>query len=330
MIKRFLALFAVTCGLAASGSTAKADSTLKIVFPTTPHTFALPHFIAQDLGWLKDAGLTIDEQWLIGDTTVVRMCLTGDVDTAVTGNIATFTSIAAGASIQAYAAQQSVADFQLVADKSIQNFADFAGKRFAAGPPQSIQTELARILLQKHGVDVGAVEFMQSGGTPDRLKALVAGQAQGTLLATAFALQSLKYPQLHIMVSIPQEFPGMGYSYLVATKKALADPEKRKMLETYTQLAVVRASRYIVDHPDEALKVLLKRVPSLDADTGREAITALNRDHVWGINGGIEPETTDFSVKFSRDTGSLDKPLTYADIVDPSLVNEALAKEGKR
>jgi len=36
-----------------------------MVFPTTPHAFALPHFIANDLGWLAEKGIEIEEQWLI-------------------------------------------------------------------------------------------------------------------------------------------------------------------------------------------------------------------------------------------------------------------------
>ena len=58
---------------------------LKVVFATPPTTYALPHFVAQDLGWLKSRGLTIEEVFLVGDANALRALLSGQGDLAAPG-----------------------------------------------------------------------------------------------------------------------------------------------------------------------------------------------------------------------------------------------------
>ena len=330
-----LAVAAIFAGVASFAGGAIAQSTaltnLKIVFPTSPHTFALPHFVASDKGWLKENGLDVEEQWLIGDTTVIRLIVTGDADLCVTGLPAAFSAVAAGAQIKAIGSQQSIFDFQMVANKAVATVADLSGKRFAAGPPLSIQTEVPRVIMRKYGVDPEKVQFLQAGGTPERLQAVVSGAADATLIGTAFALQAAaKYPTLHILTTVPKEFPGMGFSYVMATNKSLADPAKRKAMEIYVEQAVVRASRFIMDNPDEAVKILLKRVPSLDPEIAKQSVAFMNSQNMWGPNGGIERAITDFTIKFSVESKMIPTAVTYEQVVDPSLVNDALAHLGRR
>jgi ABC-type nitrate/sulfonate/bicarbonate transport system substrate-binding protein len=304
---------------------------LSIVFPTSPHTFALPHFVAADKGWLAENGLDVQEQWLVGDTTVIRLIVTGDADLCVTGLPAAFSAIVAGAQIKAVGSEQRIFDFQMVANTSVAKIADLAGKRFAAGPPLSIQTEVPRVIMRKYGLDPAQVAFLQAGGTPERLQAVVSGAADATLIGTAFALQAAaKYPNLHILTTVPKEFPGFGFSYVMASSKGLADPAKRKAMETYVEQAVVRASRYIMDNPEEATKILLKRVPSLDPEIARRSVDFMNAQNMWGVNGGLEPEITNFTVKFSVDSKMIPTAVTYEQVVDPSLVDDALSHLGRR
>ena len=327
----FAALTVAVCGsLAAAPSEAETKTKLKIAFPTSPHAFALPHFIATDLGWLAEKGVEVEEQWIIGDTTVIRLIVAGDADMSVTGMPAAFSAVAAGAPIKAIGSQQVIFDFQMIAVKSITKIEDLVGKRFAAGPPLSIQTEVPRVIMRKYGVDPAKVNFIQAGGTPERLKAIAAGQAEASLIGTVFALQAVKNPNIHILTTVPKEFPGFGFSYFVVTNRMLADPVKRAALQTYVDQAIVRASRYLVDNQDEAVKILLKRVPSLDPEIAKAAVTELTRDKVWGINGGTERSTMEFTAKFTVESQMVDKLVTYEQVVDPSLVESALSRMGRR
>ncbi len=308
-----------------------AQTKLKVVFPTSPHAFALPHFVAMEKGWLKEAGLDIEEQWLIGDTTVIRLIVTGEADLCITGMPAAFSAVGAGAQIKAIGSHQVIFDFQLLANKNIAKIEDLVGKRFAAGPPLSIQTEVPRVIMRKYGIDPDKVQFQQAGGTPERLQAVVGGVADAALIGTSFALQAVaRYPNVHVLTTVPKEFPGMGFSYIMATSKALSDPAKKKAMEAYVEQSAIRGSRFIVDNPEEAVQILLKRVPSLDPAIAKQSVADLNRDKVWGINGGVDREVTDFTIKFTLDSKMLLTPVTFEQVVDPSLVNSALARTGKR
>jgi ABC-type nitrate/sulfonate/bicarbonate transport system substrate-binding protein len=323
--------FAVADFIGTASAQTVQKTKLKIAFPTSPHAFALPHFVAMEKGWLSEAGLDVEEQWLIGDTTVIRLIVTGEADMCVTGLPAAFSAVAAGAQVKAIGSQQVIFDFQMVTNKSITKVADLAGKRFAAGPPLSIQTEVPRVIMRKYGLDPEKVQFQQAGGTPDRLQAVVGGVADATLIGTSFALQAAaKYPNVHVLTTVPKEFPGMGFSYVMATTKALADPAKKKAMEAYIEQSTIRASRFIMDNPEEAVKILLKRVPSLDPEIAKQSVADLNKDNVWGVNGGLDREVTDFTIKFSLESKMIPSPVTYEQVVDPSLVNAALARAGKR
>ena len=49
---------------------------------------------------------------------------------------------------------------------------------------------------------------------------------------------------------------------------------------------------------------------------------------VWGVNGGVDPEITEFTVKVQMEMGGLKKKLTAADVLDRTLVEEVLAEIG--
>jgi ABC-type nitrate/sulfonate/bicarbonate transport system substrate-binding protein len=49
----FLVVAAWSAGADAQGTS------LKLIFSTPPTTYALPHFVAKDLGWLDKAGLHV-------------------------------------------------------------------------------------------------------------------------------------------------------------------------------------------------------------------------------------------------------------------------------
>jgi len=83
-------------------------------------------------------------------------------------------------------------------------------------------------------------------------------------------------------------------------------------------------------HPDEAVQILLKRVPALDPEVAKQSVADLNRDKVWGVNGGLEREVTDFTIKFTLDAKMMPNSVSYDQVVDSSLVDAALVRTGKR
>ena len=312
----------------ASPAAAQATTKLKLIFATPPTTYALPHFVAQDLGWLKQRGLEVEEVWLTGDANALRALLSGHGDIAAPGTFPTYSVVAEGGRIKAVGSWQPMVDYVLVARDGITTLKELASARVAAASIGGLTTELPKMLLQKHGVDVSRTAFFSVGGHEARLQAVVGGKADAALVGLLYAAHGQRLAKLNVVANLAQEFPGLGYSYLVVNEKDLASPDKRRALETYVRAAVVEASRFIMKDPDRAAEVMHKRTPSVELDLIKEVVRALNRGKVWGVNGGIQPEITTFTARLAVSLKSASREVKAEELLDRSLVERVLAELG--
>src|SRR3546814_7781510 len=100
------------------------------------------------------------------------------------------------------------------------------------------------------------------------------------------------------------EYPQIGYVYNLVRNDGIDDPKLQPKLQQLTT-AGIKASRYIMDHPDEAVQILVERYPDLDKELASEVVRELNRNKVWGVNGGITPEQVDATLDIFKSTGML-------------------------
>lgn len=329
MPRRFLialAVFSVVAG--ASPSVAQVPTKLKLVFATPPTTYALPHFVAQDLGWLKQRGVDVEEVWLTGDANALRALLSGAGNIAAPGSFPTYSVVAEGGRIKAIGAWQPLVDYVLVAREGIATLKDVAGTRVAAASIGGLTTELPRMLLQKHGIDVGRTSFFSVGGHEARLQAVVAGKADAALVSLLYAAHGQRMAKLNIVADVAREFPGLGYSYLVVNERDLANPDTRRAFETYVRAAVIEGSRFIVKNPDRAAEIMHKRTPSVDLDLIKDVVRALVKAKVWGVNGGIDPEVTTFTARLAVTLKAAPREVKADELLDRSLVERVLAEVG--
>lgn len=321
-----LALLAVLA--AVLPTTAQTPTKLKLIFATPPTTYGLPHFVAQDLGWLKQRGLEVEEVWLTGDANALRALLSGQGDLAAPGTFPTYSVVAEGGKIKAIGSWQPLVDYVLVAREGITSLKDLANARVAAASIGGLTTELPKMLLQKHGVDVSRTAFFSVGGHEARVQAVAGGKADAALVGLLYAAHGQRLTKLNIVANLAREFPGLGYSYLVVNEKDLANPEKRRALETYVRAAVIEASRFIMKDPDRAAEVMHKRTPSVELDLIKEVVRTLTRAKVWGVNGGIEPEVTTFTARLAVSLKSAPREVKAEELLDRSLVERILAELG--
>ena len=86
----------------------------------------------------------------------------------------------------------------------------------------------------------------------------------------------------------------------------------------------------MLDHPDEAAKVLAKRMKVDDVEGLTATLKKINSMGVWGVNGGLDKEVLDFSQKVYRESGDVTQDVPYDKLVDGTLVDAALKDLGKR
>jgi NitT/TauT family transport system substrate-binding protein len=311
------------------GAGAAEAAAIKVVFPTTATTQQLPHYVAEAKGYFKRLGLEVETTTVTGDANAIRVVVSGQGDVGGTGNFPVYSAIESGAKIRAIASWQPIVDYQLVAQTKFRTLKELEGARMSAASLGGITTVIPEMLFEKHGLDPKKARFISVGGHDARLKAVVADKTDATIVSTMFAAMGPTLGGVHTLASIAKEFPGMGYSYLVATETTLGDPQKRRALEAYVQAGVIEGSRFIVQNPDEAAAIMKTKTPDVDLALLRTVIRDLNTSRVWGVNGGLEPEVTAFTLDLARRAGGSKGPLPVSSVIDPSIVDAILARIGK-
>jgi NitT/TauT family transport system substrate-binding protein len=327
--RRFALRAVAAIGMMAAATAAFSQVTVKMVFGAPLTTLHLPIIVAEQEGYFKEAGVTLDKIFLAGDANSLRAVASGDADVASTGMLTLISAVAAGSDIRGIFSVQPVADYNIIAKDPAATFKTLGGKSFASSGPLDMTTEIPKMVMRKHGVDPASVKFIQIGGHSARLQAVAAGKVDASMVNTYTATQGAKMGNVKVLGSVAQDVQNIGYSICVTSKKTLADPAKRKNLEAITE-GVMRGARFIMKEPDKAAEMMKKVSPDMDLDILKATFRQLNADGVWGINGGVERPVIDFTAQVAKDIGTAPKVIAYDDLIDPTVVNAALKKLGKQ
>ena len=308
-------------------SPAKADE-LRILYSTPAQTLGIPHYLAIDKGWYKEKGLEIKDIYLTDSGTALRALLAGEGDVAMLGDTSTMQAILGGAKVKVIGSWQPGVDYLLITSKNATDKVGpgLVGLKFASAGGASMLDHMFAMVLKKHGLDATKNERVAIGGHSDRLAAVVSGKTQAALVNTLTVVRAGN--QVNVVANIAKELGPIGYIYLVVTEKDLANPAKREAFSKFMRGSILGA-RYAIDHPDEAAASLNKRVPELKIDVIREVVKQLNETPVWGVNGGIEPEITDFTIQAFVEYKEIPRPLKTEQVLDRSIVDPIIKELGE-
>jgi NitT/TauT family transport system substrate-binding protein len=322
-----VALAALTLAMGATTPAANAAEKIRIVFPTTPTTAFLPYYVAQKKGWLGD--LSVEELYVTGDSNAVRAVLSGNAEFgAGIGTFSVLTAVDAGADLRAIGSWSPLPDYNVViaADKG-SKISDLAGKVIASSGPGALPDQLPRILMRKHNVDPSTARFIQVGGHPARLQAVLGGRADATLVNTITALDALQAHRVNLVAKIADEFPMLGYVWNVARVAILGDPKWAPSIQILTT-AGVKGSRFVMENPDESAAILHEMVSSIDLELAKRVVRDLNNDNVWGGAGGLDPKIAEFTAKTGAELGVLKNPIPPAALIDRRFVDVTIKEVG--
>jgi ABC-type nitrate/sulfonate/bicarbonate transport system substrate-binding protein len=313
-------------GLVLCGATAAAAAKIKMAFPGPATTFSLPLYVAQKKGWLGD--LEIEEVVVTGDSNAMRVLLSGNADIATVGTLNVLASVHAGANVRAIHSWQPLGDYSLVLATAKGNkLADLAGKTFASSGPGALPDQLPRLVMRTYGIDESTARFVQVGGHAARLQAVIGGRADATLINTVTALKGVQEGKVTVLTRISKEFPGLGYVWNMVRAESLGRPELAPTYQTLTE-AGIRASRFIMENPDEAAEIMHARVPDLDLTFLKAVIRDLNSENLWGVDGGIDQAIHEYTADLNMKLGNLPVAAPAKDVLDQRFVAAALKKLG--
>ena len=300
---------------------------IKISFASPYATYCSPYLIAKDFGWFKELGLETEDVILNGDANATRALITGSSDVAMTGPLNVFNAIENGAEIKWIGSWQTTVDYVVVAGKSIQSLKDLQSKTFASSGPSGLPQVLPSMLFKKMGVPTNGLKFVSVGGHSARLQAVVAGKADAAIVNELTGLIGEKSGSVHIIASVPEQFPYLGYIVLAVRNQDLKKPEKQQAFQALMD-GSIRGARFIQSHPAEAAKILAKYLKGIDTETLESVLVRLNGKGVWPVNGGLDKNVATFTANLEYELGETKRAFTAEQVMDDTAVKAALAKVG--
>jgi ABC-type nitrate/sulfonate/bicarbonate transport system substrate-binding protein len=323
-LQRAIVAAAVCLGIAAGGPAAAAEK-LKLVFPTSSATLALPYLVAQKKGWLDADVIQVS-----GDSNAIRAVLAGTGDVALPGVYNAFVATGEGARLKAIGTWQGVNDYELIVASDIADMKQIEGKIFAGTGPGGPPEEFSKLLFRKNGVDVSKIRYIAvSGGHANIVQAVLAGRAAAGMVNTISAVTGARTGKIKILVSMASAYPQIGYVYNVVRSDRMNEPGMKEKLQQLTT-AGIKASRYIMAHPDEAVQILVEKYPDIDKGLATDVVNELNKNKVWGVNGGISKEQVAATLDIFQTTGMLKTKVDTSEMFDYSFIDNALKELGKQ
>jgi ABC-type nitrate/sulfonate/bicarbonate transport system substrate-binding protein len=323
-LQRAIVAAAVCLGIAAGGPAAAAEK-LKLVFPTSSATLALPYLVAQKKGWLDADVIQVS-----GDSNAIRAVLAGTGDVALPGVYNAFVATGEGAKLKAIGTWQGVNDYELIVASDIADMKQIEGKIFAGTGPGGPPEEFSKLLFRKNGVDVSKIRYIAvSGGHANIVQAVLAGRAAAGMVNTISAVTGARTGKIKILVSMASAYPQIGYVYNVVRSDRMNEPAMKEKLQQLTT-AGIKASRYIMAHPDEAVQILVEKYPDIDKGLATDVVNELNKNKVWGVNGGISKEQVAATLDIFQTTGMLKTKVDTSEMFDYSFIDNALKELGKQ
>jgi ABC-type nitrate/sulfonate/bicarbonate transport system substrate-binding protein len=315
---------------ATSAATAKPIRKLTYGSPVTPPNLVhMGTYVAQELGYFKDVGLEVEFKSFEGGVGALRGLIAGGLDVVGTSSDPLLVAVAQGGGIHAIGAYAPKLSVVMMGSPDVKTPADLKGKKMGIQDVNGFADVMNQLLLASVGLkrdDVQSINVTTAGRVP----ALVSGQINAHALHSDQYYAALKQKSdLVVLAKMWEVAPKWWYSAFVA-----ADDRVKKEPELFVDFmtALLKAQRWMYDPKNKAkvVEIALKYNPGLGADAFDKAWDDLSKGGIWTVNDGMPKDFIQYTIdkKIELGTQGVPKDLKYEQIVDISVVNEAIKRLG--
>lgn len=310
----------------AAGPGEPETDTVRVAFASQPDFTQVMNF-----KWLEDMeaeGLTVEDDYFESSQDAFRALVAGEADVAVGTLLSAILLVQeAGEGVKVIASDLKAPDYLLISQPDIESLSDLEGGRVGISTPGDISDTLTRVLLDREGVDVDAVNFVQIGGTGARMSALLEGQIDAGAAHAAEGLTAAE-EGLKNLFAYGNAIPDYLQHGLIVTDDWIAENPN------LTQLMVdlfVESVRWADDNEDEYIELSLETVEG-PSDTARDEAYDIFKDiEMFAVNGGMSMELLENTVAVEQEVGTLgDDAPPVEEWADPSFVESYLERFGER
>jgi ABC-type nitrate/sulfonate/bicarbonate transport system substrate-binding protein len=302
--------------------------TLVIGMPVTPPN--LPHlgvYVAKDLGYFNDEGITVDVAGFESGLQSLRGGVAGGVDILGASSEPVIRAINRGAKIRSIFSYAHRLTVVMVAQGAIRRPADLRGKNLGIQEVGAFREVMTQAVLKSAGLtpqDVHYIPVSSAGYIP----ALIGDKIDTAILHIDQAYMArTKKASLHPLVSLWEVMPSYWYGTFCATEELLRkDPD----LFARAVAAIIKAHRFMYRNKDRTLDLASKHT-GYPKEVLSPAYDALAAAKVWPVNDGMPAEMVEVTISKMVEIGLLrenERP-KVEQVVDRGPTNAALAKLGR-
>jgi len=281
---------------------------------SSPSLITEPLYAAEKNGDLDKLGLKLNVIWLQGDALALKAVLTDEVDVAWLGTTAAIQAIAKGAKIKIIYGPVPKSSNVILAQKEIATPQDLKGRSIAVSTVGAISYHIPRIIMARAGVDPSSANFVALGSTSTRFQAMIAKKVDAGMVDLIQAAEAeQRYPYLHTLASVADKIPDLHFISVIASDKTIATkgPALQRLLR-----AEMAGMKYVVEHPVEAGKLSFDRMGAKNLANVEAAFQMAAKLKIYGLDGGLNADDLNKTMKLMVETGDLTAPLPIDSILD--------------
>jgi len=226
----FAVATAISAGILCAPAPVRASGTVTVAIGGKGLITYLPLTLAEQLGYFKDAGLSVQVSDFAGGSKSIEALVGGSVDVAVAAFEHTLLLQRKGIEIKAIAlfneSYGAVVALKPELAKAYKSPADLKGLKIGATAPGTSGALLVSIVLSKAKLPPSAVSIIGIGGGPGALAAVKAGQLDGVSQFDPLITQLIHDGDVVPIVDT-RTAEGMNYAYggYLAASSVLASPK---------------------------------------------------------------------------------------------------------
>ncbi len=268
MKKNWLRAAALAAALSVTALPAMAQEKVTVLLDWFVNPDHGPLYVAQELGYFKDEGLSVDLIAPADPNDPPRLVAAGQGDIAISYQPQLHLQVDAGLPVARFGTLVATPLNTVIVlkDGPIKSIKDLKGKKvgFSVG---GFEDALLGAMLEKHGLSLKDVTLVNVNFSLS--PALFAGQVDAIVGGYRnFELNQMVIENKPGRAFFPEEEGVPAYDELVfiTNKNKLSDPRLGRFLN-----AVERGTQYLVNHPEEAWKLFIKGRADQDNELNRRA-----------------------------------------------------------
>lgn len=293
---------------------------------TPPNMVHLAPYIAKDMGFFDEVGLDVEIKSFEGGVPALRGGISGGLDVVATSSDPLFAAIQQGAPVKAIGTYAPKLSVVMMAAPDIKTVQDLKGRKLGIQDVGSFSDVMSRLVLQTNGVSPNDVQFITTS-TAARVTAMASGQTDTGILHVDQYYTALQLnPNFTVLAKLWEVVPDWWYSAFVVTDDVRAN--KREAMVRF-MTAVIKAQRFMYTNPAETKKIAVDETKA-KPDVIDKAYDDLSRGGVWSVNDGMPQKLIDYTLGKEVEIGTIkaDPKISYEQVVDKSIVQEAIQRNG--